>query len=420
MKRAAVILMLLGDVGLPADALSRHGLNVAQDPPNLEGAVYGNTLYSLNLRAGPSGKLKAIGTVRRGAEVPILGWITGLRQGELWVRTWYGGKKGWVCAFREETRLIARDVGPLFPLAVAAEVIKLDVRKRREVRPDNRTEPTLRRGDVMEFISIADNDFFSAYFDECLFYVRYEDVYGLVNAFGDESNVEEMGRTGNDSRRPWAVTFTPDFLSLSLEYNYGTGLFDFIGPEECRSYYGGPGFEYEKFDPYLVIVDIVFVEGRWALVKTWGGFGWVYIGTAEEPNIQTYGYYSRDVPCAYPPSVPEDEIGDGLDVAIKGTRWPRRSRVCVELTGAYFDGDLLENTTVDFVAVYQPPGSDTPLYNGPPGEVLWNGWHETVFASYSAELSNAFAYDRPFRVIADFSYKGRDEFEMEFLCNEGE
>jgi hypothetical protein len=401
--------------------LTRHPLGVAQDPENLDGAIYGEALCNLNLRLGPSEEFDSIAVIPGGSEIPIIGWVGGDGGESLWVRTWYGEYRGWACAFGGEERLIGRDGGPLFPLVVVADGLSFDVRKAVVDWPLNWQDMQLKKGSTLEFISVCDNELFSSGWHDCRVYVKYGRDYGIINIYGDKPkrDVDEERGTVTTEPSPWAVSAPPEFTALSLEYQARVGLFEFVGPEEYGYLFAGPGNQYEKLEPHnhYVIVGSIFAEGQWALVRVWGGFGWVYLGTAEEPNIQTYGHFGKRAVIGEDTQSIIYEIGEDVDIGVKITNWPTRNKIYLEMTGPYFSADSLENTEVTRITVYQPPDSDTPLYSGPPLDKIESGWHETGFYSYGATMPETFAPDEPFRVVGDFSFKETQEFEMEFLCN---
>jgi len=398
--------------------LARHPLNVAQDPETLDGAIYGKALDDLDLRVGPSEEFDVITSVPADSEIPIIGWLSGAEGESLWIRTWLGDKRGWLCAFDGNRRLIERDGNALFPLVVVADGLLF-----RTERSDRNSrfapkEIRLEEGSELEFISVCDNESFSPYFYDCRVFVKCGNYYGSVNIYGNEPKRELKGSTITTEPRPWAVSCPPEFTELSLEYNYGTGLFEFVGPEEYRAFYSGPGFEFENMGPYFVIVDTVFVDEPWALVKVWSGFGWVYMGSTEAANIQTYSHCVDYALCDYPPPVSEEGEGE-VEVSIKMTRWPTKDKVYVEFNGPYFSADYIENTVVEKIRVFQPPTNETPLYSGRPTEIICSSWHETGFNSYGVTLPEGFASGEPFRVLTNMSFQKVHKFEMEFLCNEG-
>lgn len=396
-------------------------LNIARDPENLEGALYGEALCNLNLRLGPSEEFDSIAVIAGGSEIPIIGWVSGDGGESLWVRTWYGEDKGWACAFGGEERLIARDGGPLFPLVVVADGLSFYVMKAGAEWPFNWKDILLKKGSTLEFISVCDNEIFSSGWHDCRVYVKSGKDYGIINIYGNEPKREVDGERGTTTTepRPLAVSAPPAFTALSLEYQARVGLYDFVGPEEYGYLFAGPGNQYEKMGAHdgYVITDTVFVEGLWALVKVWGGFGWIYLGTAEEPNIQTYGHFRNREAIDEDTQSIIDEMGEYVAIGLKITKWPTRDKIYVEMTGPYFSADSLENTEVVKITVWQPPDSDTPLYSGPPLDKTEGGWHETVLYSYGATMPATFAPDEPFRVVGDFSFKETREFQMEFLCN---
>jgi hypothetical protein len=402
--------------GASAFGVTLKELNLARDPENLEGAIYVRTVYGLNFRAGPGKHFAVLGTVPAGTEVPMVGWISGYDGGgSFWIRTWYKGRRGWLCAYAEGERLLERNGGPLFTL-------RANERTADDYGGKKRPAP----GDELEFCYLED-EFWLTDADrdpKVEFRVKYGDDRAYLRAYRGEDVPE--GRYSFDPRPPaptaagWTVDFEPEFLELNLTYNRERCTFYFMDPEDSV-FRLGPGFEFEEeFDLWFLTTNILFVDGEWALVNAFYAWEWIYLGTEREPNVGLL----REIPYVLEercPGAEAAEAGASLVhsekwVTIYDTYWPRANTVYVEFSEPYFSEDIGKLKLLE-AAFFQPPQAEEPLCVRPAGEGKEGGYHETVMLAYSFEVPTTLDRDAPFRISTKMLYEGAEEFEVDFNCN---
>jgi hypothetical protein len=396
-----------------ASAVSLKELNLPRDPANLDGAIYGKTVYGMNLRAGPGKYFAVIGAVPAGAEVPVVGWISALEEEEgFWLRTWYRGQRGWLCAFSEGERLIERDGGPLFTLRAKENIEGNYFGK-------SRPEP----GAAFEFVWLDEIYWFDPWgAGDVYFRVKYGGECAKLRAYREEEVPEERRvfypKPPAPTAAGWTVDLEPEFLELNLTYDYERCDFDFTRPDNTRVC-DGPGYEFNDLECFVLSNYILFVEGEWALVDHFHNWGWTHIGTEREPNIQIY----RVIPY-YQEELTRIKIADQVGVygdeekwvKVYDAYWPRADEVYVEFREPYFSKSI-GKVKINEAAFYQPPEAGEPLCVKAAGEGLKWGWHETVILTYSFDVPDTLDRDAPFRISTKMLYEGSEEFEVDFNCN---
>jgi hypothetical protein len=396
-------------------------LGVAQDPENLDGVIYGTTAFTLNFRAGPGKHFAALGTVPAGAEVPVLGWMTDrLRNGEFWIRTEYGGKRGWLCAFIDGERLIEREGGPLFPITVKAEKSLFEYQK--ESIYDPWYPRWLGKGDEVEFASLWGESRLESDAEDIDFWVKHGGSWGHLCAYATEEYIEGqrssivIGYPGT-KLSGWFVDFPPEFLALNFDYNYRRYDFEFVDGAAHRDYYLGPGFGFAKTDSVYLHAFVLFIEGRWGLAYSWNDWSWVYLGSEGKPNVQMTEYLAGGE-CPVPTKGGPRVVEDGINIAVNRDGWPSKRRLYFTLRAPYFCS-FKEDGRVDFVDIYQPPESTIPVFSASAGPGKKDSWHETYLLIYALKVPESVDLDAPFRAATRMHYEGGQDFEMEFLCNAG-
>jgi hypothetical protein len=397
-------------------AVTLAELNVARDPENLDGAIYCTTVYGMNLRAGPGTYFAVLGTVPAGAEVPVVGWVSTREKEEgFWVRTWYEGQRGWLCAYADGERLLERDGGPLFTLT-AKEDIVYDYGTRRPAP-----------GAEIEFTGLEElswTDFLK--WDG---YVHLHAKYGgkdiRLCAYEAEDIPKEptlfYPRPPAASGEGWTVDFDPAFLELNLTYNYERCDFAFTESEVDVQGRRGPGYEYAEVDDGFICYSIIFIEDGWALaVEMLGTYGWIPVGTEGEPDIRIYRIipYERVVRAGIRNATEAMGVYGDWDkwVRVYDDYWPGTDDIYVEFREPYFS-TAKDKTKISGAAFYQPPDAKKPLAVKAAGEGEKSGWHETVILAYSFKAPQELDRDAPFRIAAKMLYEDEEEFEVDFHCN---
>jgi len=256
--RELLIGIIIFFVAAPAFGVTLEELNVAHDPKNLDNVIYGTTVYSLNFRAGPGKHFAVLGTVPTGTEVPVVGWLSGLSDDDgFWIRTWYKGERGWLCAYSEGERLIERNGGPLFTL-----------RANEKTAERHRGKKAPAPGDTLEFVQLRElywTDLL-CWFGDVDFRVKYGDEYAWVTAYEEEDIPEApplfYPKPPAPSARGWTVDFDPEFLDLNLTYKYERCDFHFTdsgGEIEVRR---GPGSEFAEVEYWFLFNYILFIDYR--------------------------------------------------------------------------------------------------------------------------------------------------------------
>jgi hypothetical protein len=408
--------------GASAFGVTLKDLNIARDPENLDGAIYATAVFNLNLRSGPGAEFEVISVVPSGAEIPVIGWITvGTNGSELWIRTWHGGRKGWLSAFQEGTRLVERAGGPLFPLSVTVEGVKF--RYRVSKGSWRKEEMWLGRGEILEFVSTG--SFFRGIGDFVHFDVKYEGKVGEIEAYNRELPSPDDVKLLEPGEGPgWFVDLPSKFLDLNLTCYYEVPNFDFVRPGEYTKYRSGPGFEYGVMEDVLLTGWILFIDDNWALARAFNGRGWLYLGTAEDPNVQIYKSLDfpvwEDLPATK--SVNLEDVFNGVDglghkgVTIYYDYWPASNTLHIDFVEPYFS-PYIDKVTIREAAFYQPPEAAEPLCVKAAREGVRRGWHETVILTYSFDVPGTLDRDAPFRISTKMLYEGSEEFEVDFHCN---
>jgi hypothetical protein len=398
-----VVAVCLG--GSVASAVTLKESNIAQDPENLDGAIYGKTVYGMNLRAGPGEYFAVIGAVPAGVEVPVVGWISALEEEEgFWVRTWYEGLRGWLCAFSEGERLIERDGGPLFTLRAKENIEGNYFGK-------SRPEP----GAALEFVWLDEVYWFDPWGSRFVnFRVKYGDENAGLFAYREENVPEErrvfFAKPPAPTAAGWTVDFDAEFLGLNLTYNYERCDFYFIKPDNNRVC-DGPGYEFGDVEHFVLFNYILFIEGEWALVDHYHNWGWTHIGTEEEPSVQM----RRVIPFLKEAGRPDAETDSYCRVY--DDYWPSANAVYVEFVDPYFEVYITENLVLREAAFYQPPEAAEPLYVKGACEGVKGGRYEAVTLTYSFDVPATLDRDAPFRISTKMSLDGSEEFEVDFRCN---
>lgn len=377
----------------------------------------------MNFRAGPGKHFATLGTVPAGTEVPVLGWITDrLRDGELWIRTEYEGRRGWLCGHDDGERLIERDGGPLFPMEVTVAKLLFTTNLRGSDYP--RGEKWLEEGDELEFASLWGESWLNADADGIDFWVQHDGVWGRLCAYATEEYVRDYYKSfviGYPGSKPagWFVDFPPEFLASNLNYNYEEYDFEFVEGAAHAEYYLGPGFEFPRTDRVFLHSSILFVEGPWALVLSWNVWSWVYLGTDASPNVQMTDYIPYKDWEAFPDlkTVDLEDVFRGYKgVSLYYDIWPSSNALYIRFAEPYFS-PYIDKITVKHVDVYQPPTSDPPVYSGPPAAGIDSGWHETVILTYPMELPAGFDFEAPFKMDVIMVYDEAEEFTLTYECN---
>jgi len=394
-------------------AATREELNLPRDPENLEGAIYGTTVYNLNLRSGPGTEFDVVGLVPGGERVPVIAWLDRRGKKEIWIRARFDGLGGWLCAFQGEERYVEREGGPLFPVAVAAAELRFEYLQ--SEYPSRWETVWLPRGETVELVSIWGSDFFSRPSGRIGFDVKYGDKLGYLFAYDNEpspSHVKPGEATG------WFVTFPPALLALNLAYD-ANPLYYYPGEAQKRGqgFYLGPGTAYRRpFSPPPGRT-VFFVDGDWALVGSREELAWVDMGTRERPRLRMYRTLGRrELPP--PPRRASDEAFEGwyLSGAVQREFWPGRRTLYAELCAAT---DCTRSVTVDSVAVYQPPEAEAAIWEGAPREASLDVADGYVTLVYLVEVPAPFESEFPFRVVV--SLEGYAEgFKMGFSYEPGE
>jgi len=384
-----------------ASAVTLKELNIAQDPENLDGAVYATAFYDSDLRDGPGEHFAVIGAVPAGAEVPVVGWIADrYAEGEFWIRTWYGGMRGWICAVFDGEKQITRDGGPLFVLTAKDNIRAV---YRGDVKPES--------GERLEFVSMGYGSEMVEGADDIDFYVKHGDEYQAVSAYLNENGSAWffLAILYPGIKPGWTVDFEPCFLDLSLTYYYESCDFDFIAPDEDMGGYGGP------------FGDILFIEGERALVESRDTWDWVRIGTEEEPNVQIYRNFAN-AECPWPRGgVPEDTRRCcGVHSYVKGDLWPSSNRLYFEIWSCTYDKKVAARHVIESIAVYQPPDAAEAMYATPGFEPALKRGFESGAYVYTVDVPAPFDPGAPFRLVAEMRFEGVQEFEMDFTCSDGE
>lgn len=400
-----VIIIAVSLIASAAFGVSLKELNVARDPENLDGAIYGKTIYGMNMRAGPGKYFALVGAVPAGAEVPVVGWISGLEEEEgFWVRTWYKGRRGWLCAFSEGERLIERNGGPLFTLK-AKDNIEGNYRGEKHPGP----------GEALEFVWLDEVYWFDPWgAGDVYFRVKYGGECAKLRAYREEEVTE--GREVFYPKPPvptaagWSVDFEPEFLELNLTYNYERCDFYFIKPDNNRVC-EGPGYEFNDLSCFVLANYILFIEGEWALVDHYHNWGWTHIGTYEDPNVQM----QRVIPYFKETKRPELETVNSCRVY--DDYWPPANAVNVEFRDPYFEVYITEKLTLHEAAFYQPPEAEEPLCVKAACEGVKGGRYEAVTLTYSFDVPGTLDRGAPFRISTKMSVEGPKEFEFDFHCN---
>lgn len=412
--KTSVLAIAVTLVAAAAFGVSLKDLNIARDPEDLDGAIYAKAVYDLDLRAGPGLNFPKIGFVPAGADVPIIGWIERDSEDGFWFRTQYEGIKGWLCSTYEGTRLVERDGGPVFKVSVAVDKLKFNWLK----DPGRRDweDIWLTRGEELEFLTAWGSNPFSPAAEDFCFFVKYGDKLGYVYVYGNGGGYPRFEvEPPPGPRSSWFVDYPPELLDLSLLYYRDLPLFEFVGPEERRVYYSGPGFDYAEDESVFLHYSVYFLEGNWALVWSYNEWSWVYVGTEEEPNVQmTYRLAGGLCPL---PDKGDYRMEDGdLEVSLSRDYWPANPRIYATLSAAYFC-EYKEAGVVDSVDIYQPPESNVPVFSASAGTGENDWWHETYILEYELAVPESVDLDAPFRAVARMHYKGAQKFEMEFNCN---
>jgi len=409
-----IIIITVSLITSAAFGVSLKELNIARDPENPDGAIYGKTVYGMNLRAGPGEYFAVIGAVPAGAEVPVVGWISGLEEEEgFWVRTWYEGLRGWLCAFSEGERLIERDGGPLFTLRAKENIEGNYFGK-------SRPEP----GAALEFVWLDEVYWFDPWGSRFVnFRVKYGDENAELFAYREENVPEErrvfFAKPPAPTAAGWTVDFDAEFLELNLTYNYERCDFYFLKPDD-NGVYDGPGYEFGDVEHWFLITSILFIEDGWALVDASYKYGWIPVGTESGPDIRI----NRIIPYEL---VVRTGIGNATRamgvygdwdkwVEIYDDYWPTPDDIYVEFREPYFS-TAIDKTEISEVSFYQPPDAAEPLAVKAAGEGVKSGWHETVILIYSFEAPKELDRDAPFRIAAKMLYEDEKEFEVDFHCN---
>jgi hypothetical protein len=405
MRKVVLTAVAVSLGGSVASAVTLKELNVARDPENLDGAIHCRTAYGMNLRAGPGTYFAVLGTVPAETEVPVVGWVSALEEEEgFWLRTWYRGQRGWLCAYAEGERLIERDGGPLFTLT-AGENIAENYFGKRHPAP----------GEALEFVWLSEVYWFdpwsSRYVD---FRVKYGDECAKLRAYREEDVPE--GRRVFFPKPPaptaagWTVDFEPEFLELNLTYNYERCDFDFIGPYDARVW-RGPGYEFNYVDHNLFHGYILFVEGEWALVDRIHNFGWSHIGTEEDPSVRM----QRVVPYFKEERQYKLET-DGYS-KVYDDYWPPANAVYLEFVDPYFEVYITEKLALREAAFYQPPEAAEPLCVKFGVEGVKSSAYEAAVLTFRFDVPGTLDRDAPFSISTKMSIEDSEEFEVDFHCN---
>ena len=392
-------------------------LNVARDPENLDGVIYGKAVYNMNFRAGPGKHFATLGTVPGGTEVPVLGWITEyVWDGEFWIRTEYEGKRGWLCGHSDGERLIEREGGPLFPMEVKAAELRFGYTK------------WLHKGDKLEFASMSFG-YLEADAESIFFRVQHDGVWDSLCAYASEEYAEYYSRTvakEGPSERPagWFVDFPPEFLKLNFDYNYEGYDLEFADGAAYPQYYLGPGFEFPRAENVLLHESVIFVEGPWALVRSVEDWSWVYLGTEEKPNVQVTEAIRfkelKEFPKIDGPPL-EDVFdgyweGEGKRISLYHDIWPSSNALYIRFSEPYFS-QYIGNVAVKRVDVYQPPEEEIAFYSGPPAVEVERWWLVMSLLTYAAELPAGFDFQAPFKMDVEMAYEEAEKFTLTFNCN---
>ncbi len=401
--------MVLGIAGtLVASAafgVTLEELNLPRDPENLDGAIYATAVYDLDLRAGPGEYFALVGAVPAGAEVPVVGWISALEEEEgFWVRTWYEGQRGWLCAFSEGERLIERDGGPLFTLR-AKENIDGNYFGKRHAGP----------GDALEFVWLDEVYWFDPWgAGDVYFRVKYGDESAKLRAYRGEEVTG--GREVLYAKPPaataagWTVDFEPEFLELNLTHNSERCDFYFIKPDN-NGVCDGPGYEFNNLECFALFNYILFIEGEWALVDHYHNWGWTHIGTEEDPSVQM----QRVIPYFKEAGRPEAEAVNSCRV--HDDYWPPANTVYLEFVDPYFEVYLTEELKLREAAFYQPSEAEEPLCVKVGVEGVKSVAYEAAVLTFRFDVPGTLDRDAAFRISTKMSIEDSEEFEVDFNCN---
>jgi hypothetical protein len=407
--RKLLVGMAVVFIPLAAFSVTLDDLNLPRDPENVEVALKGKAVRAFDLRSGPAEQFPVMVTAPEGARVAVTGWREG------WLRVWYGDTRGWIDAADRKGLPIKREEGPLCPVEVSGDRIKMYVRYYENEPLITFSALWLNQGDVLNFR-------FDAYYDEkeetrgsIGLLVEHEGAVGWIVGY---SPAPRPGRVEPEDKRGWLVEFDQGILKYDLSRGYDKVYFLPLDGRRNPKLYAGPGSEYEEVATASFRGPVYFVERDWALVLGFEDYEWLYIGTDEKPAVNFFGYYTDPFErcCPIPADMKADEADVGVYAVVKTDYWPDRRRVYIDLS-TFYGCRFFDRAVVDTIRVFQPPDADEPLCSGPAGKPFAWSWYEAGFLTHSLEVPAAFDFDKAFRLVGEMHYGGAQEFEMEFRCN---
>jgi len=412
-----IIISILSISTIPINVLGLYP-DIATDPETLENAFYGKVVCDdgLQLRTGPGNYFPEITRVPKGAKVPVIFWLNPpIPYGEgtqMWIRTEYKGKYGWLCAFEGDKRVrykggryIEYEGGPLFPLKVIVDNLKFN-----HFYSFDWIKDKIPKGEDLEFISLC-NGWKVGSGNYMVFVVKYKDTEGHITAY--ENN-------------KWYVDYPQRLLDLKLSYNYPS--FDFVWEFESLPLRMGPDEKYKSMSDlhFTYFGPIIFRTGRWALIPMAYNCAWIDMGTEEKPEVKiyktlSYHYMDDNFNEIIGDKDKADEIWGDKGIEVFKDCWPVSNLLHVGVAD-YFMSKNIDDVKINSVEIYQPPDAEKPLYSIPAAkeDIDRVGWYETIWVYYSVHLPEDFKSEELNKLVINFEIGDVKDLRLDFVHNPDE
>lgn len=402
MRKQLVLLFLQATIAV---AIDWQALGINADPPSFTNALIGTAETELSMHTGPSEEFTIIDVIPVRSPVQVVGWMSRwLGEGypytpSLWVRAFYGDKKGWICAYKGAQRFLTRNGEPLFTMVVLGPNVA------------GYWCEDLTRIPLLSSVDFIAMGWVDGENDDHVFTIKYGDK---ACAFGiDYDSIGENFRRlpqmrGNQS---FPLMVTESWWDLSILFRYPEVKYRFADNRSTDYMFSGPGYDFPLCEGIVSGFGSIFwVSDDWALLgdEDWG-IGWIPL-----IDLRLYRAVGFAI-CPEPPSGKYKHQETDTGLSYWQELYPDKGVYEINIHRAYFV--RIPWPKLSSVEFYQPSDALIPIGTVKPNEPIQTGFHETGEEIYRIKLPKQVDEKQEYRVKINTSYREDGDNAVEFVVS---